>query len=175
VVETEKYAHVTFFFNGGREEPFAGEDRTLIPSPKVSTYDLKPEMSVSEVADAVVDAVGRPEYAFVLTNLAPPDMVGHTGNYEATVRAVKATDAAVQKIYAACQAQDVTLIVTADHGNAEQMTDAQGHPHTAHTCSPVPLIVCQRGVDLAPCHSLPDVAPLILQLMGIPIPSEMAR
>jgi 2,3-bisphosphoglycerate-independent phosphoglycerate mutase len=175
-VETEKYAHVTFFFNGGREEPFEGEERVLIPSPKVPTYDLKPAMSVNEVADAICSAISKKTYHFILANLAPPDMVGHTGNYKATIFAVEATDSAIQKVYSACLQHNYILIVTADHGNAEKMSH-DGKPHTAHTCAKVPLIVARKeevamGVKNR-CKSLCDVAPLILDLMEISVPCEI--
>lgn len=177
VVETEKYAHVTFFFNGGREEPFAQEHRVLISSPKeVATYDLAPAMASAQVAEAVKAAIECARYPFVMCNLAPPDMVGHTGRYAETVKAVQATDAAIGKIKEACQAAGYILIITADHGNAEQMLDAQGHPHTAHTCNPVPLLIANYG-DAAAIRqggALCDVAPTMLSAMGIPVPQEMS-
>ena len=175
-LETEKYAHVTFFFNGGREERFKGEDRVLIPSPKVPTYDLQPAMSVKEVAEAVCTAISKQTYHFVLANLAPPDMVGHTGRYEATISAIEAPDLAIQKIHSECLKENYVLMITSDHGNAEKMSH-NGTPHTAHTCAKVPLIVSnpgERALELEKhCKSLCDVAPLILDLMGVPIPSEM--
>lgn len=180
-VETEKYAHVTFFFNGGREEPFLLEERQLIASPRnVATYDLKPEMSSAKVARAVADAIASAKYPFVMCNLAPPDMVGHSGNYEATVEAVEATDVAIGVIAEACKDHGYTLVITADHGNAEQMLDAGGAgPHTAHTCNPVPLIVAswREKYEFKPCAdaALCDIAPTILSLMGIPKPHQMTR
>jgi len=174
--ETEKYAHVTFFFNGGREIVFADEERQMVPSPKVATYDLKPEMSVAEVADSLIEAMRMQEYALVMCNFAPPDMVGHTGKYEPTIRAVEATDRAIGRVWQACQDLGYTLMVTSDHGNAEKMIAPDGGEFTAHTCSAVPLI-CTAGVLLSkPSDREPalcDVAPTILELMKLPIPSEM--
>jgi 2,3-bisphosphoglycerate-independent phosphoglycerate mutase len=136
IAETEKYAHVTFFFNGGVEKQFKAEDRHMIPSPKVATYDKKPEMSVQAVADKVAEVVKTNDYDFVMCNFAPPDMVGHTGVYDAAVEAITATDAAVKTVYDACEEAGYVLCVTADHGNAEQMLDPEtGNPHTAHTTS----------------------------------------
>lgn len=136
LAETEKYAHVTFFFNGGVEKQFKAEDRHMIPSPKVATYDKKPEMSVQAVADKVAEVVKTNDYDFVMCNFAPPDMVGHTGVYDAAVEAITATDAAVKTVYDACEEAGYVLCVTADHGNAEQMLDPEtGNPHTAHTTS----------------------------------------
>lgn len=132
-------------------------------------------MSVAEVASAIAESVADQSFSFVMANLAPPDMVGHTGNHEATVEAVKRTDHAIKTIFDACQAHRATLVITADHGNAEQMTDCHGDPHTAHTCSPVPLIVCQTGADVSACKALCDVAPLVLRLMGLQVPAEMIR
>ena len=173
VAETEKYAHVTFFFNGGREEPFEGENRVLISSPKVATYDLKPEMSAKQVAEAMSEAVLSDEFAFVMGNLAPPDMVGHTGKFEETVKAVEATDEAIGIIYEACKAKGVTLFITADHGNAEKMCSEDGGPHTAHTCSPVPFICSDKEISLKPSGSLCDVAPTLLNYVNLTIPEEM--
>ncbi|KAJ6608969.1 cofactor-independent phosphoglycerate mutase [Mycena sp. CBHHK59/15] len=179
IAETEKYAHVTFFFNGGVEKKFALEERFMIPSPKVATYDLQPEMSVQAVADKVASVVESKEYDFVMCNFAPPDMVGHTGNFDAAVSAITHTDAAVGTVYAACQAAGYVLLITADHGNAEQMRNAEtGAPHTAHTCNPVPFILADSGeYALVPEDAkaadeeegaLCDVAPTVLDLMGIP-------
>ena len=173
-LETEKYAHVTFFFNGGQEGEFAGEQRVLIPSPKVATYDLAPAMSVLEVAAAVAACVGS-GVEFVMCNLAPPDMVGHTGKLVPTIDAVKATDQAIQRIWEACKRNDRLLFVTADHGNAEKML-SDGSPHTAHTCNPVPLIYwdpINKGLQLAHGGALCDVAPTILHAMGVEQPQEM--
>lgn len=196
VAETEKYAHVTFFFNGGREAPFDGEDRVLIASPKCATYDAEPAMSVGAVADAVAHAIASGTHDFVMCNFAPPDMVGHTGVWEATRRAVEATDAAVARVRDACLAAgDVALFVTADHGNAEKMRDDAGGPFTAHTCNPVPFIAMLPaspaiagpfvGATLASkvtaaAASMPsrepalcDVAPTLLAWMGVQQPAEM--
>ncbi|KAH6911298.1 phosphoglycerate mutase [Coprinopsis sp. MPI-PUGE-AT-0042] len=142
VAETEKYAHITFFFNGGVEKQFEGEDRYMIPSPKVATYDLEPKMSVHGVADKVAEILDKGEYEFVMCNFAPPDMVGHTGVYDAAVEAITETDAAVGTIYKAAEKNGYILLITADHGNAEQMKDPEtGNPHTAHTTNPVPFIM----------------------------------
>lgn len=176
LVETEKYAHVTFFFNGGREVSFEGEERTLIASPKVATYDMTPSMSSLQVAEKVAEQVRSSSFEFVMCNLAPPDMVGHTGKLQPTIQAVEATDKAFGLIYEACSDVSVVLIITADHGNAEQMLDAKGQPHTAHTCNPVPLIVFDprgRRELKRDGGSLCDVAPTILDLMGLPQPQEM--
>lgn len=178
VAETEKYAHVTFFFNGGREEPFEGEERVLIASPKVATYDLKPEMSSPAVAQSMAAAISSGQFDFVMGNLAPPDMVGHTGKFDETKRAVEATDAAIGVIFEACRQKGVTLFITADHGNAEKMTAEGGHPHTAHTCSPVPFICSDKSIKLTQKlderpAALCDVAPTILQFMNLKKPDEM--
>jgi 2,3-bisphosphoglycerate-independent phosphoglycerate mutase len=176
--ETEKYAHVTYFFNGGHEEPFEGEDRKMLPSPKeVSTYDEKPEMSAAAVALAVEEAVRSGKYGFVLVNFANPDMVGHTGVLDAAIHAVEAVDAGLSKIVAATRAKGGALIITADHGNCELMKDpATGQPHTSHTLFPVPLIY----VNDADAHAklrdggrICDVAPTMLELLGLPQPPEM--
>jgi 2,3-bisphosphoglycerate-independent phosphoglycerate mutase len=176
--ETEKYAHVTFFFNGGREEVFPGEDRILVPSPRdVKTYDLKPEMSAVEVTDRLIQAIGTGKYGFALVNFANPDMVGHTGILPAAVKAVKVVDACVGRLWQAARAQGMAMIVTADHGNCETMTDpVTGQPHTAHTLNPVPFILADpdlRGARLRPQGVLADVAPTALAVMGLPQPREM--
>jgi len=180
-IETEKYAHVTFFFNGGVEKQFEGEERAMIPSPKVPTYDKQPEMSVQGVADKVAETVKSGKFDFVMCNFAPPDMVGHTGIYDAAVKAITATDAAVKTVYDACEEAGYVLLVTADHGNAEQMINPEtGEPHTAHTTNPVPFILTgEKGqLELAEEKegeegALCDVAPTILDLMGFDIPKEM--
>jgi 2,3-bisphosphoglycerate-independent phosphoglycerate mutase len=174
IAETEKYAHVTFFFNGGREEPFEFEDRILVPSPQVSTYDLKPEMSAPEVTDKLVEAILSEKYDVIICNYANTDMVGHTGNFEATVRAVEALDGYIGRLVAALEQVGGEMLITADHGNAEKMLNEEaGQPHTAHTSNPVPLIyVGPRQLALNP-GILSDIAPTMLGLMGIAVPNEM--
>jgi 2,3-bisphosphoglycerate-independent phosphoglycerate mutase len=173
--ETEKYAHVTFFFNGGIETPAAGEDHRLIPSPNVRTYDLKPEMSAPQVADAVVEAIGSGQYGFVVVNFANGDMVGHTGDMGAAVRAMEAVDTQVGRVLDSAVANGYAVLLTADHGNCDQMTDAEtDEPHTQHTTNPVPLLVVdQQRWLLAPSGTLADVAPSVLGLMGLPVPAAM--
>ncbi len=176
--ETEKYAHVTFFFNGGRETVYPNEDRILVPSPRdVKTYDQKPEMSAREVTDKLVEAIGTGKYGFVLVNFANPDMVGHTGILDAAVKAVKVVDECVGRLWKAARAQGMAMLVTADHGNCETMTDpTTGEPHTAHTLNPVPFILADpdfKGAKLRAKGVLADVALTILQVMGLPQPKEM--
>jgi 2,3-bisphosphoglycerate-independent phosphoglycerate mutase len=176
--ETEKYAHVTFFFNGGRETVFPGEDRILVPSPReVKTYDEKPEMSAREVTDKLVQAIGTGGYGFILVNYANPDMVGHTGILDAAVKAVKVVDECVGRLWQAARKQGMAMLVTADHGNCEMMTDpVTGQPHTAHTLNPVPFILADpdlKGAKLRAKGVLADVAPTALQVMGLPQPKEM--
>ncbi|HEV8523007.1 MAG TPA: 2,3-bisphosphoglycerate-independent phosphoglycerate mutase [Terriglobales bacterium] len=177
VAETEKYAHVTYFFNGGVEQPFPGEERVLVPSPKVATYDLKPEMSAEGIAETVEKAVEGSAFDVIVVNFANADMVGHSGKIEPTVKAVEAVDASLARIYAAVQRKGGAMIVTADHGNAEQMIDpATGGPHTAHTTNPVPLIVVSEQKNhfrLRPDGALQDISPTLLSLLGIPQPKEM--
>ncbi|HUP61763.1 MAG TPA: 2,3-bisphosphoglycerate-independent phosphoglycerate mutase [Thermoanaerobaculia bacterium] len=177
IAETEKYAHVTFFFNGGSDLQFPGEDRVLVPSPKVATYDLKPEMSVFEVTDKVVEAIESRKYDVVIMNIANPDMVGHTGVMEATLTAVHDTDVAVGRILDAVEKVDGVALITADHGNAELMFDpATGQPHTAHTTNPVPLILVdakKRFGALRGGGALSNVAPTILTILGLEKPAEM--
>ena len=174
IAETEKYAHVTFFFNGGEEKQYKGEDRILVPSPKVETYDLKPEMSAYEVTDKVVEAIKSDKYDCIILNYANPDMVGHTGNLEAAIKAIEAIDECVQKVVDAVEEKNGMIIMTADHGNAEQMIDYKtGEPHTAHTTNPVPLVLIgAEGVKLK-VGKLADLAPTMLDLMEIPKPEEM--
>ncbi|RWS30563.1 2:3-bisphosphoglycerate-independent phosphoglycerate mutase-like protein [Leptotrombidium deliense] len=173
--ETEKYAHVTFFFNGSQEKEFALEERLMVASPKVATYDLQPEMSVAQVGAEVAKAVASGKYNFVMCNFAPPDMVGHTGKYEAAVKGVTATDEAIGTVLEACEKNNYVLLVTADHGNAEKMFDDKGGPHTAHTTNRVPFCMTGKMKFIAPQHnaSLSDVAPTVLDLMNIEIPNEM--
>jgi 2,3-bisphosphoglycerate-independent phosphoglycerate mutase len=177
VAETEKYAHVTYFFNGGIEQPFPGEDRVLVPSPKVATYDLKPEMSAAGVADAVIKAVEDGTFDVIIVNFANADMVGHSGKIEPTVKAVETVDACLGRIEPVIRAKGGALLITADHGNAELMIDpATGGPHTAHTTNPVPLIVIAENgskFSLKPGGSLRDISPTVLGMLGIPQPKEM--
>ncbi len=174
IAETEKYAHVTFFFNGGEEKEYDGEDRVLVPSPKVETYDLKPEMSALEVTDKVVEAINSGKYDSIILNYANPDMVGHTGSLEAAVKAVETIDGCVGRVVEAIEKQNGVLIITADHGNAEQMIDYKtGEPQTAHTTNPVPLIlVGLEGVKLKE-GKLADLAPTMLDIMELEKPQEM--
>ncbi len=175
--ETEKYAHVTFFWNGGEEAPCPGEDRLLIPSPKVATYDLQPEMFASQVADAVVDRIRTHDDALLVVNFANPDMVGHTGHLDAAIVAVEAVDDAVGRVVDAMITKSGCAIITADHGNCEQMIDpVTGGPHTAHTTNPVHAILCGKGLEGRAVRSdgtLADIAPTALALMGIPKPEVM--
>ena len=175
IAETEKYAHVTFFFSGGREVPYAGEDRILIPSPKVATYDLQPEMSAREVTDRLVEAIRSRHYDAIVCNFANADMVGHTGIFSAAVRAVETLDECLDRIVAAVHDTNADCLITADHGNVEQMSDAKtGQAHTAHTCEPVPLIyVGPRKLRFRAGGTLADVAPTLLTLMQLPVPKEM--
>ena len=174
IAETEKYAHVTFFFNGGEEKQYPGEDRILVPSPKVETYDLKPEMSAYEVTDKVLEAIKSEKYNAIILNYANPDMVGHTGNLEAAVKAIETIDECVGKVVEEVENKKGVLLITADHGNAEQMIDYKtGEPHTAHTTNPVPLILIGMGdVKLKP-GKLADLAPTMLDIMGLEKPEEM--
>lgn len=176
VAETEKYAHVTYFFNGGVESAYKGEDRILVPSPKVATYDLKPEMSARGVMEAVVKAVNEASRDVLIVNFANADMVGHSGKLEAAIRAVETVDACLGDIYKAVRAKDGAMLVTADHGNAELMVDPEtGGPHTAHTTNPVPLILIaeQLPARLDEGGALSDIAPTLLGVMAIPPPPEM--
>ena len=175
IAETEKYAHVTFFFNGGEEKQYPGEDRILVPSPKVATYDLQPEMSANEVTENVVNAIESNKYNAIILNYANPDMVGHTGNLPATIKAVEAIDKCIEKVVDAILKQHGTLIITADHGNCEQMIDYKtGEPHTAHTTNPVPLILVTENKDLKiKSGKLADLAPTMLEILNIEKPKEM--
>lgn len=175
IAETEKYAHVTFFFSGGREEPFAGEERILIPSPQVATYDLQPEMSAPEVTDRIVEAIEQQRYDVIIVNYANGDMVGHTGVFDAAVAAVECLDKCVGRIEEALGKVGGEALITADHGNVEQMADdSTGQAHTAHTCEPVPFVyVGPRAVAMRDGGILSDVAPTVLTLLGLPQPAEM--
>lgn len=175
IAETEKYAHVTFFFNGGVETPYPGEDRVLIPSPKVSTYDLQPEMSAYAVTERLIDEIKREQYDVIICNFANPDMVGHTGNLAATIKAIETIDDCLGKIVSAIKQVGGEAIITADHGNAEMMYNpVTGQPHTAHTNELVPFLYVGRPVMLANAPGkLSDIAPTMLYLMGLPIPKEM--
>ncbi len=173
--ETEKYAHVTFFFNGGREQPFVGENRCLIPSPKVTTYDLQPQMNAPLLQAALVEAIESEKYAVIIANVANPDMVGHSGKLDAAIEAVEAVDLLLGAVWQAIQAADGTLLITADHGNVEQMSDPQsGQAHTAHTTNPVPFLYAGFSGELKPEGSLRDIAPTMLGLLGMDTPAEMS-
>ncbi len=173
--ETEKYAHVTFFFNGGKEEPLAGEDRVMVPSPPVATYDLQPAMSAREVADETIKAIESGHYGFVVVNFANGDMVGHTAVREAVIAAVEAMDTEVGRVLDAAVARGFSVVLTADHGNCDEMVDpVTGEPHTQHTMYPVPLMIIDKARwRLTSCGGLSGVAPTVLQLMGIPQPKAM--
>lgn len=174
IAETEKYAHVTFFFNGGREAPFEGEERILVASPKVATYDLKPEMSAYEVKDKLVQAIDSKEYDFIVVNYANGDMVGHTGVYEAIEKAVVAVDVCVKDTVEAAKANGYEVIIIADHGNADNAVNADGTPNTAHSLNPVPCIYVTENKDAKVSDGrLADVAPTMLSIMGLPKPAEM--
>lgn len=174
IAETEKYAHVTFFFNGGREAPFEGEDRILVPSPKVATYDLKPEMSAYEVKDKLVAAIGEKTYDFIVVNYANGDMVGHTGVYPAIQKAVVAIDKCVEATVEAAKAADYEVIIIADHGNADHAVNEDGTPNTAHSLNPVPFVYVTANANARVENGrLADVAPSILQIMGLEQPADM--
>lgn len=175
IAETEKYAHVTFFFNGGVEQPFAGEDRELIPSPDVATYDLQPEMNAPLLTDKFIAAIESQKYDFIICNFANPDMVGHTGNFEATVKAINCLDTCLGRLLNALEKNGGEALITADHGNAEKMSDHQtGQPHTAHTNFLVPFIYFGRNATtITDMGVLSDVAPSLLSIAGLPIPTEM--
>ncbi len=182
IAETEKYAHVTFFFNGGREAPFTGEDRVLIPSPKeVETYDQKPEMSAYQIAEQATQLIQQKKFDFILMNFANADMVGHTGNYEATVRAMETLDRCLSQVVGAAEKSGYHVLITADHGNAEEMCDEHGQMHTQHTLNPVPAIWIAPNSSIAPKSSrialkdggLSDVMPTLCDLMGLAIPTEV--
>jgi 2,3-bisphosphoglycerate-independent phosphoglycerate mutase len=175
ISETEKYPHVTYFFSGGRENVFDGEKRIMIPSPKVATYDLKPSMSAIEVKDALVAELKKEEHDFVCINFANPDMVGHTGIFKAVVEAVETVDTCVKEIVETGLQHGYSFLITADHGNADMVVNPDGSPNTAHTTNPVPLFYVDKNVEghILSDGLLADLAPTILSLMHIPVPSEM--
>jgi 2,3-bisphosphoglycerate-independent phosphoglycerate mutase len=174
MAETEKYPHVTYFFNGGEETPYPGEDRILVPSPKVATYDLKPEMSAPELTDKAVAAVLSGKYDLIVLNYANPDMVGHTGNLAAAIKAVEAVDTGLGRLAEAMRSVEGALLISADHGNCETMRDPEtGNPHTAHTTNPVPVLLMDGGGAVLADGRLADIAPTLLELLGLPKPAEM--
>ncbi len=174
IAETEKYPHVTFFMSGGREETFAGEERILIASPKVATYDLKPEMSAYEVTDALLEAIAADKFDAIILNFANPDMVGHSGMLEPTIKAIEAVDECLGKVVDAILAKGGAAIITADHGNSDEVVTLEGEPMTAHTTNPVPVIVTKPGVDIAQTDGiLADLAPTMLNLLNVAQPAEM--
>ena len=173
IAETEKYAHVTFFFNGGVEKQYEGEDRILVASPKVATYDLQPEMSAYEVTEKVTEAIKTGKYDAIILNFANCDMVGHTGIFDAAKAAVEAVDTCVGKVYDAVKEMDGVMLITADHGNADKMYEADGSPFTAHTTNPVPFVVCGYECELRDGGKLCDIAPTMLKIMELPQPAEM--
>ncbi len=174
IAETEKYPHVTFFFSGGREVPFEGESRILIPSPKVATYDLQPEMSAYEMTDALLPEINNKTADFICLNYANADMVGHTGVWKAAIKAVETVDQCVEKVVTAGLANDYTIFLTADHGNSDYLINQDGSPNTAHTLNPVPFFIIDKNWrgTIKP-GKLGDIAPTILTMMGLPIPKEM--
>ena len=173
IAETEKYAHVTYFFDGGVDKELKGEDRILVPSPKVATYDLMPEMSAYTVTEKVIEAIKSNVYDTIILNFANCDMVGHTTVYEAAIKAVEVVDECVGKVKEAVDSVNGTLIVTADHGNADEIWDEHHNPFSAHTTSPVPFLITRKDVELEETGSLCDIAPTMLQLLGIAKPAEM--
>jgi 2,3-bisphosphoglycerate-independent phosphoglycerate mutase len=174
MAETEKFPHVTYFLNGGQEATFPGEDRIMVPSPKVATYDLQPEMSAEELTDKAVAAINTAKYDLIVLNFANPDMVGHTGSLPAAIKAVETVDTDLGRIAAAVRQQGGALLVTADHGNCELMKDpTTGGPHTAHTTNPVPVLLLGGGATALHDGRLADVAPTLLALMGLPKPEAM--
>ena len=175
IAETEKYPHVTFFFSGGREQEFIGEKRLMCPSPKVATYDLKPEMSAYELRDAIIPELNKGEVDFVCLNFANGDMVGHTGVMEAAIKACEAVDECVKDVVTAAVENDYSVLIIADHGNCETMMNPDGSPHTSHTTNPVPMILVDKDIKAIKDGVLGDVAPTILKMMGIEQPKAMTR
>ena len=173
IAETEKYPHVTFFFSGGREKEFEGEKRILVPSPKVATYDLQPEMSAILLTDAIVPELEKGESDFICLNFANADMVGHTGDYSAVIKAVETVDSCTKRVVEAGLKSQYSFIIIADHGNSDYMINADGTPNTAHTTNPVPCILIDPRYKKINNGKLADIAPTILKLMGIAIPKEM--
>jgi 2,3-bisphosphoglycerate-independent phosphoglycerate mutase len=176
IAETEKYAHVTFFFNGGRETVFQGEERILVPSPKVATYDQQPEMSAPEVTDKVVEAIRSGRFDVIVLNYANTDMVGHTGRIDAATKAVETVDACLGRLSEAVEQAGGTVVITADHGNAEMMRDSEtGEPHTAHTLNPVPFVVVNPPAEIGHLENgrLSDIAPTLLDILGLTTPAAM--
>ena len=173
IAETEKYPHVTFFFSGGREKEFVGEKRLMVNSPKVATYDLQPEMSAPEVTATIVAELEKGETDFVCLNFANPDMVGHTGDYNAIIKAVETVDSCTEQVVAAGLKNDYAFIIIADHGNADFVVNADGSPNTAHSTNPVPCFVLNTGFEKIENGILGDIAPTILKIMGVEIPTQM--
>ncbi len=173
IAETEKYAHVTFFFSGGREDVFEGEKRIMIPSPKVATYDLQPEMSAYEVKDAVVNALNTNEFDFICLNFANGDMVGHTGVYDAICKAVQAVDECVGEVVETAKNNNYEVVIIADHGNADNAVNEDGSPNTAHSLNPVPFLIVSDRVKKVSSGILADLAPSILYMMNISAPKDM--
>jgi len=173
IAETEKYPHVTFFFSGGREVPFDGEDRIMVPSPKVATYDLQPQMSAPEVTEKVVEAIDKNYYDFICLNFANSDMVGHTGVYPAIIKALETVDSCVEEVVATALKNNYSIILTADHGNSDMVENPDGSPNTAHTCNPVPCFLFDKDFKKIRNGKLADIAPTILKLLGLPKPQEM--
>jgi 2,3-bisphosphoglycerate-independent phosphoglycerate mutase len=175
IAETEKYPHVTFFFNGGKETPFEGEERILCPSPKVATYDLKPEMSAYEIKDAIIPELQKGDVDFVCLNFANPDMVGHTGDMQAAIKACETVDSCASDVITTALDHGYSTLVIADHGNCDTMLNPDGSPNTAHTTNPVPLIVVDKDIKSVNDGVLGDIAPTILKMMGIAQPEMMTR
>jgi len=173
IAETEKYPHVTFFFNGGHEEPFKKEERILCPSPKVATYDLKPEMSAGDVSKNVINEIKRDKFGFICLNFANPDMVGHTGDFKATIKACESVDNYLGKIVNTANEFDYTSIIIADHGNCEKMKNDDGSKNTSHTVNPVPIIIVNSNSNQIENGILADIAPTILDILEIKKPNEM--